>query len=113
MRPRGTNKATVHLEGRQSSSHPVSVGLVQKLALGLQVEIRTVVWRNLLPGAVRRGICSCSRQSRSGSRKMQRNRRDKGKEHERFSPETLTLGFGYSVSTFQMPWEESALLRKE
>src|SRR2546430_7253318 len=34
-------------------------------------------------------------------------------EHERFSPETLTLRFGYSVSTFQMPWEESALLRKE
>jgi hypothetical protein len=44
---------------------------------------------------------------------VQGNRRDKGQEHECLSPKTLTSRFGYDLSTFQMPWEESALLGKE
>src|SRR6185437_8148102 len=113
MRSRRVNQALIQFEGRQSSLCAISIGFIQKFVFRLQVEIHCIVGRYLLPRALRRRVRSRCGQSRSRSCQMQGNRRDKGKEHERFSPETLILRFGYSVSTFQMPWEESALLGKE
>ena len=114
MRASRSNQALVHLERRKSGASAIGIGHLQQLMLGIELEGRRGIGRNLLPRASRSGVRSGTGQSCARSH-VEGDRGDEDQEHLRLrvAEKPIQRAFQMPMPTFQMPPGETALLRKE
>ena len=104
MRASRSNQAVIHLQRREAGPSTIGIGHLQQLMLGIELERRRGIGRNLLPRASRSGVRGGAGQSCARSQ-MEGDRGDEDQEHcaLRVAEMPIQRAFQMPMPTFQMP----------